>query len=697
MENGQYQATFSTSALSASGSPYAITAVYGGDADNQGSPSNVVSETITKANAVIVITPYHATDDGNPHTATGTATGVETPNPANLSGLLNLSGTTHTDTGTYTDTWMFAGNGNYNSASGTITDVITQPLTVTQIAAISPNPRTTPVSTVDVTFSMPIDTSSPTAGAVTLTDNSNPVAVSGVSFALVPGTTSTYQVGDLTVFTAAAGSYTLTINAADVDDQYGNAGTGSLSTSWLVNGTTPTISWANPADIVYGTALSATQLDATANVMGTFTYTPAAGTILGAGNNQTLSVLFTPADTTDYTSAFATATINVSQATPTVVSVSPVNIIYGTALANVQLSGSATWTVNGSTVTVPGTIAYTSAAGTVLNASASGQSEAVTFTPTDDTTDYTTASSTATVSVAQATPTVLSVSPVNITYGTALANGQLSGSATWTVNGSTVTVPGTFAYASAAGTVLNASASGQSEAVTFTPTDDTTDYTTASSTATVSVAQATPTVLSVSPVNITYGTALANGQLSGERYLDRERQHRHGSRHLRLRQRGRNGAQRLRQWPERGGHLHAHRRHHRLHHGLVDRDRERRPGHANGGQRRPGEHHVRHGPDHRPAQRERQLDRERQHRHGARRLRLHQRGRNGAQRLRQWPERGGHLHAHRRHHRLHDGLVDRDRERRAGHANGGQRQPGQHHVRHGPGQRAAQMAARAGP
>ena len=213
-----------------------------------GSTSNVVNETITKADAVIVVTPYTVSYDGNPHTATGTATGVETPNPANLSGLLNLSGTTHTNTGSYTDTWTFAGNGNYNSASGTITDLITPPLSVTTIIAISPNPRTTPVSTVDVTFSLPIDTSSPTAGAVTLTDNGNPVAVSGVSFALVPGTTSTYQVGDLSAFTAAGGSYTLTVNAADIDDQYSNAGTGSLSTSWLVSGTTPTITWANPGD-----------------------------------------------------------------------------------------------------------------------------------------------------------------------------------------------------------------------------------------------------------------------------------------------------------------------------------------------------------------------------------------------------------------------------------------------------------------
>ena len=35
------------------------------------------------------------------------------------------------------------------------------------------------------------------------------------------------------------------------------------------------ITWATPADIVYGTALSATQLNATASVPGTFVYTPA--------------------------------------------------------------------------------------------------------------------------------------------------------------------------------------------------------------------------------------------------------------------------------------------------------------------------------------------------------------------------------------------------------------------------------------
>ena len=41
----------------------------------------------------------------------------------------------------------------------------------------------------------------------------------------------------------------------------------------------PTVTWAKPAAITYGTPLSGTQLDATASVPGTFTYTPAAGTI----------------------------------------------------------------------------------------------------------------------------------------------------------------------------------------------------------------------------------------------------------------------------------------------------------------------------------------------------------------------------------------------------------------------------------
>ena len=179
------------------------------------------------------------------------------------------------------------------------------------------------------------------------------------------------------------------------------------------------------------------------------------------------------AGSADYaTGSSAALPFTVTPATLTGVSVKAVNIIYGTVLANSQLSG---------TASVAGSFSYTSAAGTLLTAG-NGHSEAVTFTPTNA--DYTTAASTVTVNVSRATPTV-TVNPVNIIYGTALANSQLSGTANWTVNGRLVSVLGTFTYTSVAGTVLK-TGNGQSEAVTFTPADST-DYTTVSASVAINV------------------------------------------------------------------------------------------------------------------------------------------------------------------------------------------------------------------
>jgi len=86
-----------------------------------------------------------------------------------------------------------------------------------------------------------------------------------------------------------------------------------------VNKATPVITWSNPVNITYGTALSATQLNATASVPGTFVYSPILGTVLNAGNGQTLSVTFTPTDGTVYNSTSANVLINVSKATLNVI------------------------------------------------------------------------------------------------------------------------------------------------------------------------------------------------------------------------------------------------------------------------------------------------------------------------------------------------------------------------------------------
>src|SRR5204863_6410355 len=102
----------------------------------------------------------------------------------------------------------------------------------------------------------------------------------------------------------------------------------------------PAITWSNPADIVYGTALAATQLNAAANVAGTFAYSPAAGTVLNAGS-QTLAVTFTPADAANYNDATASVTVKVAKAAPAITWSNPADIVYGTALGATQLNAAA--------------------------------------------------------------------------------------------------------------------------------------------------------------------------------------------------------------------------------------------------------------------------------------------------------------------------------------------------------------------
>lgn len=77
---------------------------------------------------------------------------------------------------------------------------------------------------------------------------------------------------------------------------------------------TPVITWTNPADIVYGTPLGSAQFNATANVAGTFTYSPPAGTVLNVGSNQVLSVRFEPADSERYGPGEASVRLNVRPA-----------------------------------------------------------------------------------------------------------------------------------------------------------------------------------------------------------------------------------------------------------------------------------------------------------------------------------------------------------------------------------------------
>ena len=85
-------------------------------------PQVANSTTAAKATPNCAITPYSVTYDATAHTASGICTGVGS---VALSGL-DLSGTTHPAAGTYSnDSWSFTDvTGNYQNASGTVTDAI---------------------------------------------------------------------------------------------------------------------------------------------------------------------------------------------------------------------------------------------------------------------------------------------------------------------------------------------------------------------------------------------------------------------------------------------------------------------------------------------------------------------------------------------------------------------------------------------
>jgi PKD repeat protein len=199
---------------------------------------------------------------------------------------------------------------------------------------------------------------------------------------------------------AAAGNYTVNLIASN-----GN-GTNSKLASIAVQKSIPIITWSKPADIVYGTVLGSTQLNASAPVPGTFTYTPATGTVLSAGT-RILHADFTPNDSSNYSGISVNVTINVLKSTPIITWSKPADIVYGTALGSTQLNASAS---------VPGTFTYTPATGTVL--SAGTQILHVDFTPADAA-NYIIVSKNVTINVSEKLVLPAANFSTNVTNGTA--------------------------------------------------------------------------------------------------------------------------------------------------------------------------------------------------------------------------------------------------------------------------------------
>jgi hypothetical protein len=120
----------SLSGINANSYPTGVSVGFTGDATFLAS-SATNTLTVNKADANIVVTSYNVPFDGNSHTTTGTATGVSNES---LNGL-DLSATTHTNAANYSgDHWTFTDvTGNYNNASGTVDDAISEVSSATKV------------------------------------------------------------------------------------------------------------------------------------------------------------------------------------------------------------------------------------------------------------------------------------------------------------------------------------------------------------------------------------------------------------------------------------------------------------------------------------------------------------------------------------------------------------------------------------
>jgi hypothetical protein len=135
--------------------------------------------------------------------------------------------------------------------------------------------------------------------------------------------------GDTTVPTNAG---TYEVVATIVDPEY----VGSSSATFTITKATPSLTWTQPDPITYGTPLSEVQLNAAADVAGSFTYAPSLGTVLNAGPQQLLSVVFTPRDEMNYAVVSTLTTIAVKKAIA-LVSVSDLTQPYDSTPANVAV------------------------------------------------------------------------------------------------------------------------------------------------------------------------------------------------------------------------------------------------------------------------------------------------------------------------------------------------------------------------
>jgi hypothetical protein len=226
--------------------------------------------------------------------------------------LSTLTAGTHSITASYSGDPVFSAGG-----SGTVSQGVNQALPV-----ITWNPSPT-----NITYGTTL-----VAGQLNATAATTYFPTVAGSFNYTPA------VGAL--LGAGTQALNVTFTPTDTLDFKTATGTANISVAKFA----PTVNWTPPAAIIAGTPLSATQLNATAAgipgvpaLPGIFTYTPPSGTVLTAGANQALSVLFTPTDITDYATATGNTTITVIPLA--IATVAPTSATLGAAATPITLTG----------------------------------------------------------------------------------------------------------------------------------------------------------------------------------------------------------------------------------------------------------------------------------------------------------------------------------------------------------------------
>jgi hypothetical protein len=415
---------------------YTVVGTYAGDANhNPASGSGTI--TIGRAVPTITVAGGAYIYDGQPHPATGSVTGVDAAQLMGLTFTYNGSPEAPVNAGGYVVTGTYPGNANYQA--------------VTRNTAIQIGPATPTVTVTGGTFTY--DGRPHGASA----------SVTGLGGVDLGPATLTY--GGSAASPVNAGSY---VAVASFDGS-GNYGYATASATITIVKAAAVLGWSQPAAIVYGTPLGAGHLNATASVPGTFSYSPAAGTVLNAGALQTLTATFAPADSANYSGGSVTATIDVSKATATVTAAG------GTFTYDGQPHG-ATGFVTGVGETPLGTPTFTYNGSAEPPVNAGSYAVVASFAGNAN---YEPGSATATITIGK-TPVVLTWNqPAAIVYGTSLGAAQLN---------AVSNVPGTFVYSPAAGMVLAAGA-GQALTAIFTPADAA-NYTGASVSTSIAVAAA---------------------------------------------------------------------------------------------------------------------------------------------------------------------------------------------------------------